>query len=156
MLADAEDLDPFKLSYVEEPGQVASTAKSSSPTLSLQLELQPESEQLYTVPYQEQEVEPQLRMKSSAELNMKSKVWGHHDESSDEEEIGLYKKYMADSFTKKTKSKGKETVDESHERSHRRSNSLREEQGFGVASGSKSGSERGQASSQIFPGSGFF
>ena len=155
MLADAEDLDPFKLSYVEEPGQVASTTKSSSPTLSLQLELQPESEQLYTVPYQEQEVEPQPRMKSSAELNMKSRVWGHHDESSDEEEVGLYKKYMADSFTK-TKSKDKETVDESHERSNRRSNSLREEQGFGVASGSKSGSERGQASSQFFPGSGFF
>jgi len=154
MLADAEDLDPFKLSYVEGPGQVASITKSSSPTPSLQLELQPESKQLYTVPYQEQEVQCQLRRKSSAELNMKSKVWSHHDESSDEEEVGLYKKYMAESFTKTMKSK--ETVGESYERSNRRSNSLREEQEFGVASGSKNGSERGQASSQFFPGSGFF
>jgi len=155
MLADAEDPDPFKLSYVEEPGEVASITKSSSPTLSLQLELQPETKQLYTVSYQEQEVQPQLGRKSSAELNMKSKVWGHYDESSDEEEVGLYKKYMTDSFTK-TRSKSKETVGESHERSNRRSNSLKEEQGFGVASGSKSESERGQASSQFFPGSGFF
>jgi len=109
------------------------------------------------VSYQQQEVQPQLRKKTSAELNMKSNIWDHNDRSSDEEEVGLYKKYMADSFTKKAKYKSGEVVTELHEESHRGSDSLRREKlGFGIASGSKSGSERGQESSQYFPGSGFF
>lgn len=166
MPADSEDLDPFQLSYVEESGQAASVARhgpvasrsrSPSPTPSLQLELQPKSQQLCTVPYQQQEVQPQLRKKTSAELNMKSNIWDHNDRSSDEEEVGLYKKYMADSFTKQAKYKRGEVVTELHEESHRGSDSLRREKlGFGVASGSKSGSEREQESSQYFPGSGFF
>lgn len=60
------------------------------------------------------------------------------DESSDEgEEVGLHKKFMAGSLTKGKTKEG-----------HRSSDSLKRDVG--------SGSERGQGSSQFFPGSGFF
>ncbi|KXN91452.1 hypothetical protein AN958_00714 [Leucoagaricus sp. SymC.cos] len=155
---EVDDVDPFQLSYAEEPAsQTLSSApiqplsRSPSPTPSLQLEGQPERRQQSQLLVQPQP-EPQLRRKTSAELNMKSHIWDPKrrqqldDESSDEgEEVGLHKKYLAGSLTK-----GKGKSSEVQGQGHRRSDSLKRSDLVA------SGSDRGQGSSQLFPGSGFF
>lgn len=131
---DVDDLDPFQHSFAEERPEPAEQShrlpsRTPSPSLSLQLELDP-------VP--QQQPERQVTRKTSAELNMKSHVWDPKkrglvsgDDSSDEdEEVELHKKFMAGSPPK-----GRDSF-----------------RGGEIGSGS----ERGQGSSQFFPGSGFF
>ncbi|KAF9446408.1 hypothetical protein P691DRAFT_783756 [Macrolepiota fuliginosa MF-IS2] len=165
---DADDLDPFQQSFAEEYAEPAPAPQphrheqspprtpSPSPSPSLQLELAPESHKLQ--PQQEREV----RRKTSAELNMKSHIWdqrqGGYGVDSDEssgEEVGLHKRFMAGSLTK-----GKVREGAGAGASHRRSDSLkRGDAGTGSGlggSGSRGASEKGQGSSQFFPGSGFF
>jgi hypothetical protein len=117
----------------------------------LQLELQPEQPQAQVQKEEEGGKQKELRRKTSAEMNMKSHVFGYDVEEgsgSEGEEVGLHKKFVAGGFGGK-----------------RRSDSLKREEGGGSGSGSGglkrgevlgSGSERGQGSSQFFPGSGFF
>jgi hypothetical protein len=154
---DTDDVDPFQHSFAEDHSKQTanpseSQLRSPSPTLSLQLELEPG--QPLPQPQQQQWPESHIdgkssAMKSSAELNMKSHVWRNeqiHDveESSDEdEEVGLHKKFIAGRLTQ-------DRAKEEGTGSHRRSDSLKR------TSLTRSGSERGQGSSQLFPGSDFF
>ncbi|KAJ3566815.1 hypothetical protein NP233_g6761 [Leucocoprinus birnbaumii] len=147
---ETEDLDPFQLSYAEEPHQSTTTtsrltsepgpidpsmrlsSRSPSPTPSLQLE--PEAASNNRVPQQQQQQHQdpskgQLRRKTSAEMNMKSRVWNakeggaeSEEEGEEGEEVGLHKKFVA---AKEKEREREQERERDKGKGHRRSGSFK-------------------------------